>query len=314
MRKILITGGAGNLGSSLARRLTQDSNTFVHILDNLLTGKLKNLPAETKPNWTFKQVDVNQYSELAEEMRHHQFDYVFHYAAVVGVERTLQNPMLVLKDLDGLKNILSLSKETGVKRIFYSSSSEVYGEPTELPLHEEDTPLNSRLPYAVVKNTGEIFFKAYFQEYGLPYTIFRFFNTYGPRQSKDFVIAKFLSQALAGQDITIYGKGDQTRTFCYVDDNLDTIEAILNKKLHENDIINIGCAREMTILELAHIIKEVTQSKSNITFLPPLEEGDMSRRQPDISKMLNVLNRPLLNIYDGLAKTIEISSTQSNSN
>jgi UDP-glucose 4-epimerase len=111
------------------------------------------------------------------------FDYVFHYAAVVGVKRTLENPVLVLEDLQGIRNVLTLCKNTGVKRVFYASSSEVYGEPVHLPQHEHNTPLNSRLPYAVVKNAGESFCRSYFQEYGLEYTIFRFFNTYGPKQS-----------------------------------------------------------------------------------------------------------------------------------
>ena len=107
------------------------------------------------------------------------FDYVFHYAAVVGVHRTLQNPLAVLRDIDGIRNILELSKNTGVKRVFYSSSSEVYGEPVEIPQNESTTPLNSRLPYAIVKNLGEAYFKSYQQEFGLDYTIFRFFNKIG---------------------------------------------------------------------------------------------------------------------------------------
>ena len=151
-----------------------------------------------------------------------QFDYVFHYAAVVGVKRTQENPIMVLNDIEGIKNVLQLSKNSSVKRVFFSSSSEVYGEPVELPQNEETTPLNSRVPYAIVKNVGESFFRSYFKSYGLPYTIFRFFNTYGPNQSEDFVIAKFLKSALINEDITIYGDGSQTRTFCYVDDNINT--------------------------------------------------------------------------------------------
>ena len=169
-------------------------------------------------------------------MTSYQFDYVFHYAAVVGVKRTTDNPVMVLRDLDGIKNVLDLCKNTGVKRIFFSSSSEVYGEPVELPQNEETTPLNSRLPYAVVKNVGESFCRSYQKEFGLDYTIFRFFNTYGSKQSTDFVISKFLNAALSNAPITVYGNGQQNRTFCYIDDNTECILTILENDLIVNDV------------------------------------------------------------------------------
>jgi UDP-glucuronate decarboxylase len=165
--------------------------------------------------------------------------------------------------------------------------------------------LNSRLPYAIVKNVGEAFFKSYQQEYGLAYTIFRFFNTYGPRQSTDFVISKFIEKATANQDITIYGDGSQTRTFCYIDDNLDTIERILMEGFCTNDVINIGSDEEITILELARKVIATFNSKSRIVHLPALPEGDMSRRKPDITKMQQILNRPLVSLEEGLRKTFD---------
>jgi UDP-glucuronate decarboxylase len=238
-------------------------------------------------------------------MTAYQFDYVFHYAAVVGVQRTLDNPIKVLEDIDGIRNILDLSKNTGVKRVFYSSSSEVYGEPVVLPQHEETTPLNSRLPYAVVKNVGESFFRSYQQEYGLDFTIFRFFNTYGPRQSDDFVLPKFLHAAQKNKDITIYGNGSQTRTFCYVDDNIETTLNSLNNGKCINDTINIGNDEEVTILQLAEMIIKITGSSSKIIHLPPLKEGDMTRRQPDISKMKCILGRPLVSLEAGIRKMLQ---------
>ena len=184
------------------------------------------------------------------------FDFVFHYAAVVGVKRTLKNPMMVLEDIEGIKNILLLSKNTGVKRVFYSSSSEVYGEPFEIPQNEKTTPLNSRLPYAIVKNIGEAFFKSYQEEYGLDYTVFRFFNTYGVNQSDDFVVPIFIKLALKNDPIHIYGDGLQTRSFCYVDDNVDACINAINAPSCLNDVINIGSDKEQTILSLAQEIKE----------------------------------------------------------
>ncbi|HNJ61372.1 MAG TPA: NAD-dependent epimerase/dehydratase family protein, partial [Chitinophagales bacterium] len=227
-----------------------------------------------------------------------------HYAAVVGVQRTLQNPVMVLDDIKGIENILSLSKNTGVKRIFYSSSSEVYGEPVTLPQNEYTTPLNSRLPYAVVKNIGEAYCRSYHQEFGLDYTIFRFFNTYGPKQSQDFVMSKFLNAALNNKDITVYGDGLQTRTFCYIDDNLDACLTTFNNDAYKNDVYNIGNDDIITIKQLAETIIELTNSKSKIIHLPPLKEGDMTKRQPDISKMKELLNRDLLPYRDGIKKVI----------
>jgi UDP-glucose 4-epimerase len=302
-KKILITGGAGFIGSSLAHRLVEDENNFIVIVDNLLTGDKRRIPE--KENIKFIKADVNNINEISSIFYSFSFDYVFHYAAVVGVKRTLDNPIMVLDDLKGMRNILDLSKNSGVKRIFFSSSSEVYGEPVELPQNEYTTPLNSRLPYAIVKNVGEAFLKSYKQEYNLDYTIFRFFNTYGPLQSKDFVISKFVGAALKGEDITIYGDGSQTRTFCYVEDNVDAcVNAFMNDEC-VNDVVNIGSEKVYTILDLAEEIVSLSGTKSKIVHLPPLEEGDMSRRQPDTSKMLKLLQREPISLHEGLKKVIE---------
>lgn len=303
MKKILITGGAGFVGSSLAEKLAQDTSCMVVIADNLLTGLMKNVPQ--LPNVKFIHCDVNNYNEVASIMNSYVFDYVFHYAAVVGVRRTLDNPIMVLSDIDGIRNILSLSKSTGVKRVFFSSSSEVYGEPVELPQHEETTPLNSRLPYAIVKNVGEAFCRSYEKEYKLPYTIFRFFNTYGPRQSEDFVMSKFIRAALTNAPLTVNGDGQQTRTFCYIDDNVDCTVAIMNDNVLVNDVINIGSEVTTTIYELATTIIRLTGSKSKIEHLPPLKEGDMSRRLPDVARMRSVLHRDLTPLATGIKRVLE---------
>jgi nucleoside-diphosphate-sugar epimerase len=199
---------------------------------------------------------------------------------------------------------LDLCKSTGVKRVFYSSSSEVYGEPVELPQHEHTTPLNSRLPYAIVKNVGEAFCRSYQQEFGLEYTIFRFFNTYGPKQSTDFVMSKFLKLALNNEDITVYGAGDQTRTFCYIDDNLDACLTAMNDNKFVNDVVNIGNDELITIFELAKKIIDITDSKSKIIHLPALKEGDMTRRQPDLTNMKMLLNRNMLPIEEGIRRIL----------
>jgi len=301
---ILITGGAGFIGSSLAEKLLQNSENFIVIIDNLITGDIRNIPSAPKSRLKFIKCDVNNYKDISSVMISFQFDYVFHYAALVGVQRTQQNPVKVLNDLKGIENVLSLSKNSNVKRVFFSSSSEVYGEPMELPQNETTTPLNSRIPYAVVKNVGEAYLRSYKKEFDLDYTIFRFFNTYGPKQSTDFVMSKFIKNALAGEDITIFGDGSQTRTFCYVDDNIDSCVNAFNTDKTLNDVINIGGNVEITMLELAEKIIKQTKSKSKITFLPALEEGDMLRRFPDTTKMMKLLKRKPLSIDNGIKKLL----------
>jgi nucleoside-diphosphate-sugar epimerase len=210
MPNFLVTGGAGFIASALAQRLARLPGAQVTVVDNLSTGDLRKLDPTGHPGIRFIKCDVNRFEDISAVFYAHRFDVVFHYAAVVGVKRTIENPVSVLNDIDGIRNLLNLCKNTGVRRVFFSSSSEVYGEPVEFPQNEHTTPLNSKLPYAIVKNIGEAFLRSYQREYGLDYTIFRFFNTYGPKQSKEFVVSKFIRAALGGQDITIFGDGSQT--------------------------------------------------------------------------------------------------------
>lgn len=304
MESILVTGGAGNIGSALVRTLVRRPDTEVIVADNLLTGNVEKIRLNAH-NLTFIKCDVNDFDDISSLFYRFCFTHVFHFAAVVGVQRTLINPLLVLRDITGIENILRLCKNTGVRRIYFSSSSEVYGEPFEIPQNENTTPLNSRLPYAVVKNLGEVYLRTFQREFDLPYTIFRFFNTYGPRQSEDFVLPRFVRAALAGNPLRVYGDGSQTRTFCYVDDTVETCVKIHAETACENDVINIGSDVEMSILDLACLVIRITGSNSSIEFLPPLTEGDMSRRCPDTSKMRQLLKRPLLPLEEGIRRLVD---------
>lgn len=303
-RKILVTGGAGFIGSALVERLIKDNDNYVVVVDDLSTGHINKLPKPAN-NWRFIKSDVNEKDEIVEIMLAFRFDYVFHYAAMVGVKRTQENPVKVLRDVYGIDSILSISKNIGVKRVFFASSSEVYGEPVEIPQNVYTTPLNSRLPYAIVKNIGEAYLRSFHSEYNLDYTIFRFFNTYGPKQSSDFVISKFLNFALNNQDITIFGDGSQTRTFCFIDDNIEACVKIAYDDLLVNDVVNIGSSIETSILELAQTIIRLTGSKSKIIHLPPLKDGDMKRRCPDNSMMQKVLNRKLIPLEEGIKRILD---------
>lgn len=315
MRYILFTGGAGFIGSSMCERLLEDAENFIVITDNLYTGKIENLPKKHTDRYFFVKCDVNNYRDISELFFSFPFEYIFHYSAVVGVKRTLENPIKVLSDIKGIENICNLAKNSKVKRIFFSSSSEVYGEPVEFPQNEDTTPLNSKLPYAIVKNVGEAFLRAFYQEHNLKYIIFRFFNTYGPKQSSDFVVARFINFALKNEPITIYGDGTQSRTFCYIDDNIEAtynvFQEVCKNSNYPSEIINIGSDVEYKIIDLAQIILKLTKSSSKIVYLPALPEGDMKRRLPDIRKMKRFLKRKMITLEEGIEKILQ--SIKSNS-
>ncbi|CAH2394639.1 NAD-dependent epimerase/dehydratase family protein [Mesorhizobium ventifaucium] len=301
MQSILVTGGAGNIGSALTRALVKLPQTQVVVADNLSTGSRDKVQIDAG-NLTVVKADANDFDDISSLFYRFHFTHVFHFAAVVGVQRTLANPLLVLRDITGIENVLRLCKNTGAERVYFASSSEVYGEPFEMPQNESTTPLNSRLPYAVVKNLGEVYLRTFQREFGLPFTIFRFFNTYGPRQSEDFVLPRFVRAAQRGEPLTIYGDGSQTRTFCYVDDTVDACIAVHRTRAYENEVINVGSDVEMSIRQLAEFVIEVLGSSSKLEFRPPLAEGDMTRRCPDTNKMKAILNRPLVPLEEGIRR------------
>jgi nucleoside-diphosphate-sugar epimerase len=298
---ILITGGAGNIGGSLSRELVKKGHNII-ILDNLSTGNKKKLPSKNFLNWRFIKCDLNQIN-LSKLFKSKKIDYIFHYAAVVGVKRTLKNPNLVLNDIKGIENILNFAVKKRVKRIFYASSSEIYGEPVTIPQDEFTTPLNSRLPYAIVKNVGEAYFRSYKKTYNIDYTIFRFFNTYGPLQSDEFVITKFIDKALKNKNLIINGDGKQTRTFLYIDDNIFLTTSIFKNKKFVNDVVNIGNDNEITIENLAKKIKKILNSKSKIIYGKPLKDGDMKRRKPSLKRINIIKKQKFVNLERGILKT-----------
>lgn len=298
---ILITGGAGNIGGSLSRDLVKKGHNVI-ILDNLSTGNKKKLPSKKFKNWKFIKCDINRVN-LLKLFKKKKIDYIFHYAAVVGVQRTLKYPNLVLNDIKGIENILNFATNKRVKRIFYASSSEIYGEPVTIPQDEYTTPLNSRLPYAIVKNVGEAYFKSYKKTYDVDYTIFRFFNTYGPLQSDEFVITKFINRALKNKNLIINGDGKQTRTFLYIDDNIFLTTSIFRNKKFINDVVNIGNDNEISIHNLAKKIVKLLNSKSKIIFAKPLKDGDMKRRKPSLKKINIIKKQKFVSLEKGILIT-----------
>lgn len=306
---ILVTGGAGFVGSNLIEKLLA-SGAFVICFDNLSTGKESNVKDffENK-NFVFVKGDVNDLNDLSAVFEKHKIDYVFHYAATVGVLRTVDNPIDVLRDIDGIKYIAELSHKNKVKKVVFSSSSEVYGEPLELP-EKEDSPLNLKLPYATVKLIGEQYLKAYYQTHGLKCCLLRFFNVYGPKQDSSaygFVAGTFVKNAIKNEPLTVFGDGSQTRDFVYIEDNINaSILALLSDET-DNQSINIGAGKPTTILDLAnHVIKISGNTDLKINFLPLRKDGEIKHRFPDVTKMERLLKyKPRYSLDEGLKKTFE---------
>lgn len=311
-KTILVTGGAGFIGSWMCVRLL-GLGARVICVDDLSTGKRENIAPcmQYGHSFIFVRADVNSKKALAVVFSKYRPHYVLHYAAFLGVQRTLENPFKVLADVEGIKNILELSRTHNVAKALFSSSSEVYGELNGTTAIENKTPINSRLPYAAVKVLGEIYFRTYYEEYGLPTVSLRFFNVYGPRQessSYGFVTAIFMRQALSGKPLTVFGRGVQTRDFVYIKDNIEaTLKALLNPKI-KGEEINIGTGKETRVIDLAKKIIRLSGKSSKIKFLPPRKKGDMIGRCPDITKMKKLLKyQPQYTLDHGLRETYEKS-------
>ena len=306
-KKVLITGGAGFIGSHLAEHVLRFGSEVI-ILDNFSTGKIENLAHLPSSRISVIRGNANRKSDVEKAFRYKP-SFLFHLAATVGVDRTLKNPLLVLDDLNGLHNVLRLSLKHGVKKAVFSSSSEVYGEPVTHPQSEEHTPLNSRLPYAVVKSAGENFFRAYYEMHKLPTTSFRFFNVYGPRQDSSgygFVVSIFIKNALSGKPPVIFGDGRQTRDFNYIDDVIAVLLHSLITPESDGESLNIGKGKEVRIVDLAEQIIKLCGAKGmQPVFAPARKKGDMSRRRANPQKLKKIIKYvPHTSLREGLKRTI----------
>ncbi|MBI5332231.1 MAG: GDP-mannose 4,6-dehydratase [Candidatus Aenigmarchaeota archaeon] len=303
-KKILITGGAGFLGSNLTEMLIKDND--IVCLDNVSTGNMNNVTDFIKDkNYTFVKGSIMDAEQLKKAMD--GIDIVFHYAAVVGVKKTLEEPLNVLNvNLNGTRNVLETALKTGVKKVVNLSSSEVYGEPVTVP-EKEDGVLNAKLPYAVAKLATELYAKAYFTEHGLKTVSIRPFNVYGPRQISSaygFVVGIFIEQVLAGKAITVFGDGLQTRDFTFVKDNL-AATILAAEKIDDGTVTNVGTGKQTTVRELAEMILKLTASKSKISYVPE-RKLDIVHRCADIARMKKLLGfTPKYSLEQGLKETID---------
>ena len=303
-KQILITGGAGFIGSHLCENLLEDGSNILCV-DNFFTGDKKNI-SHLLENHRFElmrhdvtfplYVEVNQIYNMAcpASPIHYQYD-----------------PVQTTKtSVHGAINMLGLAKRLDA-RIFQASTSEVYGDPTQHPQKESYwgnvNPIGSRSCYDEGKRCAETLFFDYFRQHNLHIKVGRIFNTYGPRMRPDDgrVISNFIVQALQGKDITIYGDGSQTRSFCYVDDLIEAIIKLMNTEKGFTGPVNLGNPCEFSILELAEIIIDLTNSKSKLIF-NDLPQDDPKQRQPDITLAKEKLNwKPKIQLKEGLTKTIK---------
>lgn len=304
MAKVLITGGAGFLGSHLCDNFIQEGHEVICV-DNLITGNRDNIAhLFGNPQFRFLKCDVTEYIYVAGPL-----DYVLHFASPASPIDYLELPIQTLKVGSlGTHKALGLAKDKGA-RFLLASTSEVYGDPLIHPQPESYwgnvNPIGPRGVYDEAKRFAEALVMAYYRAHGVETRIARIFNTYGPRMRPHDgrVVSNFITQALNGESLSVYGDGKQTRSFCYVDDLVSGISRLLYSS--EPEPVNLGNPLEMTVLELAGLVQEMVESKSDIV-MHPLPVDDPKVRQPDISRARDILGwEPKVPLREGLAKTVE---------
>ena len=302
--KYLITGGAGFIGNHLVSEIIENANKVI-VLDNLITGSVSNINKfKDYKNFEFVEHDIQNHYDPKENL-----DYVIHLASCASPVAYYENPINTLKSGSiGTINALGIARKFNSKFLL-TSTSEVYGDPKESPQLESYwgnvNPVGPRSMYDESKRFAEAATQAYITRYSVNATIVRIFNTYGPYMQLDDgrVVTNFIVQALNNKDITVYGNGQQTRSFSYID---DTVRGLLKGLYYEkSDIFNIGNDNEITILELAKNIIKLTNSNSNIVN-KPLPKDDPMQRKPDLKKSQSILGyKTKIDLEEGLLKTID---------
>lgn len=314
--KFLITGGAGFIGSHLSDRLLNEGHS-VHVIDDLSTGSIENishLRDEPRFSYTIDSVaEVSLIAELVDEA-----DVVYHLAAAVGVQLIVDSPVRTLETNVHLTEIILSAASKKHKPVLFTSTSEVYGKSVDLPFREDGDMTfgatdKGRWAYACSKAIDEFLAVAYYRERGLPTTIFRLFNTVGPRQTGNYgmVIPRLVSQALAGDPLTVYGDGRQRRCFCHVEDTVGALVDMAGVDSAYGRVFNVGSQQEVSIYDLARRILDLTGSDSEIVFVPYAEAydsgfEDMERRIPDLRRIEEIIGwQPRHDLDDILIDVID---------
>ena len=307
MVKVLVTGGAGFIGANLTEALLKRGHQ-VRILDNFSTGKRENLVFdESYPSLEIIDGDICDINLCQRAMK--DIEYVFHQAALPSVQRSIEDPLASHSvNVGGTLNILLAAKNAGVKRLIYASSSSVYGDTPTLPKREEMPP-NPLSPYALQKYVGEQYSRLFYQLYGFETISLRYFNVFGPKQDPNSiysaVIPRFIDLLLQGRPPVIFGDGEQSRDFTYIDNVVQANLLAMSKEQLNGEVVNIACGKRTSLNQLLNILKHILGSKVSPVYQGS-RKGDVKHSLADINKGKQFLNyEPQVEIEIGLKKTVE---------
>jgi len=305
LANILVTGGAGFIGSHLAETLLKQGHQ-VRVLDNFSTGKKENLIfEEPHPSLEIISGDIRDLHDCQRAVA--GIDYVFHEAALASVQRSVEDPLTTQAvNVGGTLHILMASREAGVKRVIYASSSAIYGDTPVLPKHEEMPP-SPLSPYALQKYIGEQYCRLFFQLYGLDTLSLRYFNIFGPRQDPasiySAVIPRFIEALVEGRSPVVYGDGEQSRDFTYVENVVEANVLAMAVSHGHGEVMNIACGQRTSLNQLLEILQRILKSKVRATYQDP-RLGDVKHSLADIGKAIAFLHyQPRIGIETGLKRT-----------
>jgi UDP-glucose 4-epimerase len=312
MSKILVTGGAGFIGSNLAEALLRRGH-FVRVLDDFSTGRRENLIFDKRyPSLGIMEGDIREAATCQEAVK--GMEYVFHQAALPSVQRSVEDPATSnAVNVGGTLNILLAAREEGVNRVIYASSSSVYGDTPTLPKHEE-MPSHPLSPYALQKYIGEQYCQLFHQLYGLETVSLRYFNIFGPKQDPNSiysaVIPKFIDALIQGRPPIIFGDGEQSRDFTYVENVVQANLLAMSAEHLHGEAINIACGQRTSLNQLLDILKGILRSKQSPVYEEP-RKGDVRHSLADIRKGKEIMNyEPTVRIEVGLKETVEFFQRQ----
>ena len=315
MQQVLITGGAGFIGSHLIDHLIQDENNIITCLDNFddfydPAIKRNNISKHLqKDNFTLVEEDIRNVDALRAKLNK-KYDVIVHLAAKSGVRNSIKNPVKYQEtNLAGTQNLLELARECGIRQFVFASSNSVYGKNPNVPWCENDCVLQPISPYASSKVAAELLGHVYSHLYGIRFIAFRLFTVYGPRQRPDLVIHKFFKSIIKGDPIDLYGNGSTQRDYTYISDVVQGILSAMNYNKNQYEIINLGSNQPVTLKELLQRIESISNKKSIINYMSE-QPGDVSWTFADISKAKTLLMyKSTIDIQKGLEKFYEWITT-----
>ena len=312
MQSILITGGAGFIGSHLVDRLLCEGNWRVTVVDDFNdfyepSIKHANIAAhQTNPNFALVEADIRDLDALARAFSETNFDCIIHLAARAGVRPSLIEPRIYVEtNINGTVNLLELARANGIKRIVFGSSSSVYGENEKLPFSEDDPIFRPISPYAATKAAGELICHTYSHLHNMRIVCLRFFTVYGARQRPDLAIHKFAKLISAGAPVPVFGDGTTRRDYTYIDDIISGVRAAIDYDQSNYEVINLGESRTVELRELIYLLETALGKRAEID-RQPTQPGDVPQTFADISKARALLGYdPQTQIEDGIKKFVE---------